>query len=104
VSYRLELRPQVSEDVGLAVAWYDARQAGLGARFALAVRDRIDELLPNPLSPRIRDHARGIRWVFPAPFPYRIIYRVSGEVVLVVAVIHAARRDREWEKRIMNEG
>jgi hypothetical protein len=47
VSYRLELRPQVSEDIGSAVAWYDARQGGLGARFALAVRDRIDELLPN---------------------------------------------------------
>jgi len=99
VSFRLEFRPEAAADILSAAGWYEARQAGLGARFAHAVRDRTEELLREPLLPRIRDRARNVRWVFPAPFPYRIIYRVAGNVVLVIGVIHAARHDREWKKR-----
>lgn len=100
MSYRLDLRPQVSSDIASAAEWYDVRQPGLGVQFVHAVRDRIDELLQDPLRSRIRDRTRRARWVLPARFPYRIIYRVSGEVVLVIAVIHVARRDRHWKKRI----
>ena len=100
MSYRLELRPQVSADIASAAAWYNAREPGLGVGFAHAVRDRMEELLREPLLPRIRDRARNIRWVFPARFPYRIIYRVSGTVVLVIAVIHTARHDRHWQRRV----
>jgi len=58
VSFRLELRPQVSADVSAAAAWYDEREPGLGAEFAFAVQQRLDELLHNPLLPRIRDQRR----------------------------------------------
>jgi hypothetical protein len=34
-----------------------------------------------------------------AVFPNRIVYRVEGDVVLVVAVIHAAQHDRRWKER-----
>jgi hypothetical protein len=63
VSFRLELRPQVTADVFAAAAWYEERAAGLGAEFAFAVQRRFDELLQNPLLPRIRDRIRGVRWV-----------------------------------------
>jgi plasmid stabilization system protein ParE len=100
VSFRLELRPQVSADVFAAAAWYDEREPGLGAGFAFAVQQRLDELLQNPLLPRIRDRVRGVRWVYPRRFPYRIIYRVIGQTVLVIAIIHAARDERHWKKRV----
>jgi len=100
VSFRLEFRPQVSADTFAAAAWYDEQEPGLGAEFALAVQKRLGELLQNPLLPRLRDQVRGVRWVYPHRFPYRIIYRVSGQTVLVIAVVHAARHDRHWKKRI----
>ena len=59
------------------------------------------ELLQNPLLPRLRDQVRGVRWVYPHRFPYRIIYRVSGQTVLVIAVVHAARHAPHWKKRIL---
>jgi len=86
-------------DIACAADWYDAHQPGLGVQFVHAIRDRIDELLQDPLRSRIRDRARRARWVLPARFPYRIIYRVNGEVVLVIAVIHTARHERNWKKR-----
>lgn len=99
MNYRLDLRPQVSADIASAADWYDAQQPGLGAQFVHAIRDRIDQLLQDPLRSRIRDRARRARWVLPPRFPYRIIYRVTGDVVLVIAVIHAARHERNWKKR-----
>jgi hypothetical protein len=35
-------------------------------------------------------------------FPYRVIYEVleAERIVIVAAVIHAARRDREWQRRV----
>ena len=38
MSWRVEFRPEVEEDVAEAAAWYEARQPGLGAAF---VEERI---------------------------------------------------------------
>jgi plasmid stabilization system protein ParE len=100
MSYRLEVRPQVWNDIAVAAEWYDARKAGLGVEFAWAVRDRIEDVQKQPLLARIRDGRRSVRWVFPRRFPYRIVYRVEGDVVLVIAVIHAAQHDRRWKERV----
>jgi hypothetical protein len=54
----------------------------------------------QPLLARIRDVRRSVRWVFPRRFPYRIIYRIEGDVVLIIAVIHAAQHDRRWKQRV----
>jgi toxin ParE1/3/4 len=100
MSYRLDVRPQVWNDIAVAAEWYDARELGLGAEFVWAVRVRIEDVRKQPLLARIRDGRRSVRWVFPHRFPYRIIYRVQGDVVLIIAVIHAARHDHHWKERV----
>ncbi len=99
MSYQLAVRPQVTVDLAKAAAWYDDRESGLGDDFFRAIRDGIETILLDPLLPSIRDRARQIRWVFPRRFPYRIVDRVSGETIVVLAVLHAARHDREWKSR-----
>jgi plasmid stabilization system protein ParE len=100
MSYRLEVRPQVWNDIGVAAEWYDTREPGLGSEFAQAVRDRIEDVRKQPLLARIRDVRRSVRWVFPRRFPYRIVYRVEDDVVLILGVIHAAQHDRRWKERV----
>ena len=41
-------------------------------------------------------------WRYPERFPYRVIYEVDevGQTVKVAAVLHAARHDRHWKKRV----
>ena len=34
MKWRVELRPEVEQDMAEAAAWYEARQPGLGAEFA----------------------------------------------------------------------
>jgi len=100
MSYRLEVRPQVWNDIIAASEWYDSRKAGLGAKFARAVRDKMEDIQKQPLLARIRDSRRSVRWVFPRRFPYRIIYRIKGDAVLIIAVIHAAQYERRWKERV----
>jgi plasmid stabilization system protein ParE len=99
VSWQLEIRPAALADIDGEAAWYEERHQGLGAAFAKTIRRAITGLADNPLIYRVRSRRWRVRWCIPPRFPYRIVYRIDGNLVTVIAVIHAARHDREWKKR-----
>jgi toxin ParE1/3/4 len=102
MSWRVQFRPEVEVDVVSAAAWYNSREPGLGAEFVEEVVGVWDALAENPLLNSRRHPTLNIRWRYPQRFPYRIIYEVteSDRSVLVIAVLHAARHDRHWRRRI----
>lgn len=95
-------RPEVEQDVTEAAAWYDAQQAGLGEEFREEVIQVFDTLAVNPLLYSRRHPGKDIRWRYPDRFPYRVVYEVreAEQVVVVAAVLHAARHDRHWQRRV----
>jgi toxin ParE1/3/4 len=102
VSFRLQFRPEVSSDILEAAAWYAEREPGsrLDEDFKAEIRARLKSLVQNPTLPRVRHRAKGIRWVYPRRFPHRIIYRVTDDIVLVIAVLHSAMAEHHWQKRV----
>jgi plasmid stabilization system protein ParE len=102
MSWRVEFRPEVETDVAEAAVWYEARQPGLGSEFVEEVIRVWDSLAGIPLLNCRRHPTRNIRWRYPDRFPYRVIYEVneSEQTVIVAAVLHAARHDREWQRRV----
>ena len=97
--YRLEIRPAATRDVFEAAQWYDQKQSGIGHEFSAHILAAIESMAQTPLVHAIRNKRKKVRWFIPSRFPYKIYYRVEGEVVVVLAVIHSARHDREWMKR-----
>lgn len=95
-------RPEAENDIVEIARWYDSRREGLGDRFVEEVLDILDELAINPLLHCRRHPQRNIRWRYPDSFPYRVIYEVieREKTVIVAAVLHAARHDREWKRRL----
>ena len=85
-----------------AAAWYEARQAGLGREFVEEVIQVWRALGENPLLNCRRHPTKNIRWRYPERFPYRVIYEVleAERMVVVAAVLHAARHDRHWQRRV----
>ena len=85
-----------------AAAWYEARQAGLGSEFVEEVIRVWRVLGENPLLNCRRHPTKNIRWRYPERFPYRVIYEVleAERKVIVAAVLHAARHDRHWQRRV----
>ena len=85
-----------------ASTWYESRKPGLGVKFIEEVIQVWDALAENPLLLCRRHPVKNIRWRYPENFPYRVIYEVSelNQTVIVAAVLHAARHERHWLRRI----
>ena len=102
MNWRVVVRPEVERDVAEAAAWYDAQQEGLGRAFREEVIQVFDALAANPLLHSRRHPHKDIRWRYPDRFPYRVIYEVieAENIVVIAAVLHAARHERHWQRRV----
>ena len=100
MSFRVLFRPEAEVDIADSTTWYEDQRAGLGREFVEAIFHAVDALSVNPLLTSRRHRRRDIRWVFPDRFPYRIIYEVANDKVLIISVLHAARHDRHWRERL----
>ena len=102
MTWQVVSRPEAENDVLEIAAWYDTRGNGLGDRFVEEFLAVLTELTINPLLYSRRHPHKNIRWRYPRSFPYRVIYEViEGEKTIVIAaVLHAARHDREWKRRV----
>ncbi len=98
--YRLDILPDALNDIEREAQWYEDQQSGLGADFVNSVLEAIDTLPSNPLIYRIRHRRRNVRWLLMHKFPFRVVYRISDDLITVFAVLHSARHDRHWRKRI----
>ncbi len=102
MNWRVLVRPEVEQDVAEAANWYDGQQPGLGREFRKEIIQVLEALQVNPLLYCRRHPVKDIRWRYPERFPYRVIYEVqeSEKTVVVAAVLHAARHDDRWRRRI----
>jgi plasmid stabilization system protein ParE len=100
VSFRLVVRPEVDADLREAEMWYERQRPGLGAEFLRTVLKAMSSLPDNPFRHAVRDRRLQVRWSHPRPFPYRIVYRVIQDTVVIYTVLHSARHERHWQKRL----
>lgn len=83
-----------------AAEWYDEQRPGLGDDFLAELGATYTKIAEHPHRP-LRVHARGLggREFHQAKlqrFPYKVIYEVSGDDVVVFAVAHVKQRPNYW--------
>lgn len=88
----VRLRPQAQAEIREAYDWYEEAQPELGERF-LGQVDRVMSRISR--SPQLFPSAFGFQRAMVPSFPYCVYFRVSTDVVVVVAVLHG-RRDPKW--------
>ncbi|MCP5109155.1 MAG: type II toxin-antitoxin system RelE/ParE family toxin [bacterium] len=77
-----------------AVLYYELEQYGLGQRFKNAVRKTIDRIKKYPTSWPIE---RGeVRKCFVHKFPYKVLYSVQKENIVILAIAHQHRKPGYW--------
>jgi toxin ParE1/3/4 len=99
---RLIVQPEAETDIMAAAIWYDSREPGLGLEVVSEIHAAIERALNDPEAfPRLRSRPI-VRRVLARRFPYRIFFIVRPDALIVLAVLHAARHDRNWKRRIIS--
>jgi ParE toxin of type II toxin-antitoxin system, parDE len=81
-----------------AQEFYELEQSGLGARFKNEIRQA---LLRIQQYPKVWSAERKeIRRCFIHKFPYKIIYSIQKEIIVVLAFAHLHRKPDYWIDRI----
>ena len=98
-----EYHPEADAEFFAGVDWYEDRERGLGRRFLGAVRSAVDAAAEDPEAwatwpgwdrePMVR--SKGV-----SNFPYRVVYFVQGDLLMIAAVAHAKRRPGYWRERV----
>jgi len=98
VNFALVIDPLAEADLALARAEYEAIDPELGSRFAAAVDDAFERIRAAPvLYPLVTDD---VRFIIPRRFPYVVYYRIEGDRVAVLAVIHKRQDQARWMRRL----
>jgi toxin ParE1/3/4 len=94
---RLVLRLEAKGDLREAFNWYEERQPGLGRSFRASVESILSSIREHPaMYPRVDP---SIRRAATDRFPFGIFYRIDGETIRVIAILHNARNPEHWRGR-----
>ena len=96
----LIVRLEAENDLTEAALWYEDHDDGLGLELTVEIRSAIQRAIQNPRAyPQLRRRPE-VRRILSHRFPYRIFYIVREGAIIVFAVLHAARHDHHWRRRI----
>jgi toxin ParE1/3/4 len=100
MKYRLKVRQEAEADLAEARHWYNEQRPGLGDEFLAAVRATIQRIRRVPLAFAVA--YRECRSALVARFPYVVYFRIHGDLVSVLAVMHGHRDESVWQSRVRN--
>jgi len=94
---RIEFHPDAFAEYQAAVAHYEDRRPGLGARFILAIEKALESIRQAPERwPILEDD---VRRRLTRVFPFAVLYTIEREYILVVAIMHCHREPGYWRRR-----
>ena len=98
MTLELRLRAEAELDLADAALWYEGQCPGLGHKFLDEVLAVFSSIPKMPLSCQVVH--RNTRRALVHRFPFGIYYRVEGDTIVVVAVMHGSRNPRRWKSRL----
>ncbi|MBL8866041.1 MAG: type II toxin-antitoxin system RelE/ParE family toxin [Planctomycetia bacterium] len=101
MKYRFLLLAQI--DVIDAIEWYDSRRAGLGDQFADEMDGFITRILRLPrMFARVKRgvQCREFREGMLNVFPFRVVYEVTANEIVIYSVTHARSIRQPWRRRL----
>jgi toxin ParE1/3/4 len=87
------------EEFAEALRWYEEQRAGLGAEFFDEVAATTARLEARPeIGTAVSQDGLTRRLLVPR-FPYQVVYRVTPDEIVILAVAHLKRRPNHWKNR-----
>lgn len=96
MNYSLVVKAEVIQDISEAFEWYEQKRIGLGSQFLDEVEIYYNRIAHNP--EHYQSHGNQ-RIAIMSSFPYKIVYEIEREVIVVYAVYHDKRNPEELMER-----
>ena len=81
-----------------AIQWYESKQKDLGKRFRKQVVKHLKLVSQHPKwYPFEKDN---IHKAYIPQFPFKILFTVEGDILIVYAIVHMRRKPNYWTNRI----
>jgi toxin ParE1/3/4 len=101
---KLRVLAEARKETERAAEWYDEQRLGLGEDFLQeleSVYTNIEDHPHRPLRITIAGlEEREFHRVILRRFPYKVIYEVDDDEIVVLAVAHARRKPNYWADRL----
>jgi plasmid stabilization system protein ParE len=91
---RYRIAAAAEQELDEAVEWYRQQQEGLQMRFLVEFRSTIARIQAQPVI--YQELRPGIRRALMRRFPYSVIYEISDDAMLILAIAHLHRRPFYW--------
>jgi toxin ParE1/3/4 len=93
----VDYHPEARRDFDESFEWYAERSIQAAVRFANAVDVALSAVAADPQRFAAVDETH--RECPTARFPFRVVYRILGDRIAVVAIAHAKRHPDYWKGR-----
>lgn len=98
MSRQFIVREEAEADLADAWSWYEQQREGLGSEFIQTVQEAFERIQRMPEAAPIV--FGGVRRLALGRFPYGVFYATTSEHISVIAVYHASRDPRGWQRRL----
>ena len=98
MKYCLVISPCAEDDLNEIFSWYEDCRIGLGYNFLLQIDAGLNFIKRNPEIHPVEYN--GVRKHLIKRFPYKIIYFIEEEKIIVLAVLHGKRSIELLKSRI----
>ena len=90
-----EFHPAAEAEYLESIAYFEFKQAGLGASFLYEFESKMDSICSSPKQYQI-EAPPDIRRAQMIRFPYTVIYRIKQDAIQILAIAHHRRRPLYW--------
>ncbi|UII31981.1 type II toxin-antitoxin system RelE/ParE family toxin [Fulvivirga ulvae] len=96
MEYHFEIKEEASDEISDAFTWYESKKEGLGAEFVSLLEGYFKRIIENPLLYPIGSGEERVAVL--KRFPYKIVYGIEKETIIVYAVFHTSRNPEDLER------
>lgn len=97
MGYKLIIAPKAKSHIEKAIVWYKDINVQLTVDFINSLDAAIEVILSNPLL--FQKVSKKYRKINLSRFPYKVVYTIDEDKLIVAAVIHHKRSNKHWISR-----
>jgi plasmid stabilization system protein ParE len=96
---KLRIHQLAVAEIDHEVDYYESRGAGLGGELEDEIDAALETILQFPYAAPRWKHRQDRRVAVLDRFPFTLVYQISGEEIVILALAHTSRRPGYWARR-----